>query len=255
MGNGAARVPGAIVFQGNSAALGEIDIEEVDRRFIPTGGLTSSDMSSPFTSRSTSTAPSDWPGKVVSLDDFTAESFDDVEEDRSPHWVLVRLADAEGHGHWVHCQAENHPAGFDVQAAGPPSNDLSTLRLIPGGAGGRLGRSGTASSAALVASAAPEEAIRRTRGKAKPEPNPEPLLPESAVNQRMRVVDAKLFMSMVRNGELRYRHEGQLYIARWGDYQAAFERRLALRERAPKQGDSLDEIRQELGYAPKHGRP
>jgi len=213
-------------------------------------------MSSPFRPEPQSAAPSEWPGTDVSLDEFTEASFaGDVEEDRSPHWVLVRLADADGVHHWVHCQAENHPVGFDVRAAGPPPSGPGGLRLIHGGVGERLGRAGSASTAALVASAAPEESARRTRGKAKPEPNPDPLLPESAVNQRMPVVDTKLFMLMVRSGELRYRREGQLYIAKWADYQAAFERRLALRERAPKQGYSLDEIRQELGYAPKHGRP
>jgi len=201
------------------------------------------------------------PEDTVSLSDFTKVPENDDAVPEAPQWVFVDLADADGHRYAVHCQIENHPPGFNVRTAGPPEN-WRGLRLV-GGGGQRLGRAGLAATAAILESAAPEERAivdpsvvppRKSRGKARAERSPAPLLPESPVNQRMPVVDERLFMSMVQAGELIAHHEGQLYYARWADYQAAFERRLRARGPRFRPSDDLNEIRAQLGYLPRRGR-
>ncbi|MBN2194614.1 MAG: hypothetical protein JW751_17485 [Polyangiaceae bacterium] len=201
-------------------------------------------------------------GEDVGLSDVPESLLQDKEgSDGGPHWVEVQLADAEGTRRWVHCQAECHPAGFDVRAAGPEPGQRSSLRLVR--TGSVLGRAGLVSTSSLVASAAPGElappeasssaSARRMRGKARPERSPDPLLPESLVNQRMPVVDERIFMAMVHSGELVAERLGQLHYTRWADYQAAFDRRLKAQEPKLKPSDDLNDIRVQLGYLPKKG--
>ncbi len=219
--------------------------------------MRSRDMSAPFHRVFDAVEP---PEDTICLADFVEVPEDDDEVPEAPQWVLVDLVDADGRRHAVHTQIENHPPGFNVRTAGPPEN-WRGLRLV-GGGGQRLGRAGLVATAAIVESAASEEAAvvdpsvvphRKSRGRARTERNPDPLLPESAVNQRMGVVDAKLFMAMVRAGEIPSWQCGHLHFARWADYQAAFDRLLLAQARKPQLGDGLDDIRAQLGLRPKSG--
>jgi hypothetical protein len=228
-------------------------------------------MASPFQSRSSSAAPSQWPGRDVSLSDFTAESLrDDGEVDRSPHWLWCLLSTAGGNQVWVHSPVENHPDGLRYRPAGPlPAGDAG-IRVYSGATEIRLRKTGLVSSEALVLGARGGDnpvpivaqpastAGRRRRGKAKRYPPPDPLLPDSVVHQRMDLVPEPMFLRMAKDREFPSFREKQLVCAHWKDVEQALKLR-ADREghrthgiRGDDEGRiNLDDLRRRAGLVPK----
>jgi len=196
-------------------------------------------MSSPFRPESQNAASSQWPGKDVSLDDFTEASFDDVEgEDESPHWLWCLLSVSGGNQVWVHSAAENHPDGLRFRPTGPlPAGDAG-VRIFSSGTEIRLKRAGFVSNDALVLGAAlscvptrerPAALQSRHKRRSYTDANTlDPSIPiadDSLVDQRCPRFPRDIFMRMARAGAFPARKIGKRWVARFGDVRRAFDAR------------------------------
>jgi len=237
-------------------------------------------MSSPFRPEPQSAAPSDWPGKDVSLDDFTEGSFDDVEEDRSPQWLWCLLSVAGGNQVWVHHQAEHHPDGLLYRAAGPlPANDAG-IRVYSGATEIRLKKTGLVSSEALLLGAAPSCVAPqdlstglqpRSRGRSYVDSNTlDPSIPiadDALVDQRCPRFPRDIFIRMARSGKFPAQKIGKRWVARYGDVKRVFETTGTSPRPRPTDSnttaksdaeqkdkpDSLEPFRQKYGLKPRVG--